>query len=241
MRVSNQVLAVSLAGVFLVAGSTRGASAGQQASTAPKLDDGALQSQIEANLKKNTILAPRHLDVDVDNAVATLTGTVRTADEKSRAGRLAAEVKGVIRVDNKIEVDPKVDQSKIDAAGEKTKSGLTKAVDATVNAAHKTKEATEKGVGKTEQGVAKAADKTANATAKAGDKVGDTSLSTRIKASFSSEPLLKDTAIDVDTSDHVVTLRGTVGSSSAKVRAEEIAGGTEGVTRVINNLVVRGA
>ena len=67
-------------------------------------------------------------------------------------------MKGVTRVDNRITVDPKIDQPKLDAAGEKTKAGLGKAVDATVGAAKKTKTGVQKGAGKTEQGVAKAAD-----------------------------------------------------------------------------------
>ena len=52
--------------------------------------------------------------------------------------------------------------------------------------------------------------------------------------------LLQDAAIDVDTTDRVVTLRGTVASNAAKARAAEIAGRTEGVTHVINQLVVKG-
>jgi osmotically-inducible protein OsmY len=40
--------------------------------------------------------------------------------------------------------------------------------------------------------------------------------------------------------DHVVTLRGTVASSAAKVRVGEIARSTDGVTRVVNELVVKG-
>ncbi len=40
--------------------------------------------------------------------------------------------------------------------------------------------------------------------------------------------------------DHAVTLKGTVASSAAKARAAAIAGGTEGVTRVVNQLVVKG-
>jgi osmotically-inducible protein OsmY len=203
------------------------------------VDDGTLQSRIAANLKKSASLAPRDIDVDVKQGVVTLTGTVRTATEKARAGRLA-EVSGVTGVNNGIEVDPKIDQSKIDAAGEKTKTGLTKAVDATVNAAKKTKEAVQKGVGKSEQGVGKAADKTSDAVGKFGDKMSDTSVTTRVKAGFSGEKMLQDTAIDVDTTDHVVTLRGTVASNAAKARAGEIASSTDGVTRVVNQIVVRG-
>jgi hyperosmotically inducible protein len=241
MSLFNDVLAVGLVGVVLVAAPARGASAGQQAATsaAAKGDDSTLKSRVVASLKKSSMLAPRDIDVDVKQGIVTLTGKVRTAAEKARAGRLA-EVSGVASVDNRIEIDPKIDQSRIDAAGEKTKTGVTKAVDATVNAAKKTKEAVQTGVGKAEQGVGKAADKTSNAVGKVGDKASDTSVTTRVKAAFSGEKLLQDTAIDVDTTDHVVTLRGTVASSAAKARAAAIAGGTEGVTRVVNQLVVKG-
>lgn len=241
MRLFNEALAVGLVGVVLVAGPARVASAGQQADTsaAAKVDDSTLQSQIAADLKKSS-LAPRDIDVDVKQGIVTLTGKVRSATEKRRAGRLAT-VSGVTRVSNRIKIDPKIDQSRIDAAGEKTKTGVTKAVDATVDAAKKTKTAVQKGVGKTEEGVGKAADKTSDAVGKVGDKAGDTSVTTRVKAGFSGEKLLQDTAIDVDTTDHVVTLRGTVASAAAKARAEEIARSTNGVTRVVNQLVVRGS
>ena len=171
--------------------------------------------------------------------VVTLTGTVRTASEKAQAERLA-KVRGVTRVDNRIEVDPKIDQSKIDTAAEKTKAGVTKGVDASVNAAEKAKEGAQKGVGKAEQGVGKAADKTSVAVGKVGDKLGDTSITTRVKAGFSGEKLLRNTAIDVETADRVVTLKGTVASDAARTRAAAIAGGIEGVTRVVNQVVVKG-
>lgn len=209
----------------------------QTAASAPATDDSALQAEIEASLKKSPSLAPREIDVDVEQGVVTLTGAVRTAAEKARAARLAT-VKGVTRVENRITVDPKIDQSKLDAAGEKTKAGVGKAVDATVSAAKKTKTAVQKGAGKTQEGVAKAADKTSDAIGAAGDKVGDSSLSTRVKAAFSSEKLLEGSAIDVSTTDAVVTLKRTVASDEAKARAAAVAGGVKGVTRVVNQIVV---
>ncbi len=145
----------------------------------------------------------------------TLTGTVRTTAEKTRAAHLA-NVSGVVSVINKIEVDPKIDQSKIDTAADKTKSGVNKAVDATEHAAEKTKEGVEKGVGKTEEGVGKAADSTADALHKTSAKMSDAALTTKVKSRLSDESLLKGSAIDVDTSNHVVTLKGTVASSGGK-------------------------
>jgi hyperosmotically inducible periplasmic protein len=237
----NDVLAVGLLGVVLVAVPTRQGSAEQQLapSGVAKGDDVALQLRIATNLQKSASLAARDIDVDVEQGIVTLTGTVRSEAEKARAGRLA-KVSGVTRVNNAIEVDPKIDRSKIDTAGAKTKAGVTKAVDATINAAAKTKEGVQKGLGKAEQGVGKAADKTSDAVGQVGDKMTDNSVTTLVKAGFSGETLLRDSAIDVDTTNHVVTLRGTVASNAAKARATAIAGATEGVTRVVNELDVKG-
>ena len=38
--------------------------------------------------------------------------------------------------------------------------------------------------------------------------------------------------------NHVVTLKGTVGSAEAKARAATIAGGTEGVGHVVDDVIV---
>jgi hyperosmotically inducible protein len=240
MRLFKRVMIMGFVGVILVVGLAHETSAARQTAAldSMKADNEALQSRIAATLKKDTTLAPRHIDVDVNQGIVTLTGTVRTATEKARAGRLA-KVSGVMRVNNEIEIDPKMDRSKIDAAGEKTKTGLTKAVDATVDAAHKTKDAVQKGVGKSEEGVGKAADKTSTALSNVSDKASNASVTTRVKAAFSGEELLQNTAIDVETTNHVVTLRGTVGSDAAKARAGELALTVEGVTRVVNLLVLK--
>jgi hyperosmotically inducible protein len=241
MNCLKSVMTAGLIGVVLVAGLARETSAARQTATSGTVtvDDGTIQSRIAMSLKKSASLAPRDIDVDVYQGIVTLKGKVRTSTEKARAGQLATG-NGVTQVINRIEVDPKIDQSRIDAAGEKTKSGLNKAVDASVTAANKTKEGVQAGIGKSEEGVGKAADKTSDAVGKLGDKMSDTSVTTRVKAVLSGDKLLQDTAIDVDTTDHVVTLRGTVASNAAKAQAGEIASGIDGVTRVVNQIVVRG-
>ena len=62
---------------------------------------------------------------------------------------------------------------------------------------------------------------------------------TKVSAKFADETLLEDSDINVDTNNHVVTLKGVVASDAAKTRAATIARGTEGVTRVVNELAVR--
>jgi osmotically-inducible protein OsmY len=236
MKFLNHAVTVVVVAVALAV-PARGASAGQTTS-AVKVSDSTLETRITAGLKQNSALAPRNIDVDVDNGVVTLTGTVRTEDERASAGRIA-QISGVARVINNIEVNPNVDESKLDKAADKTKAGLNKAVDATAKAARKTKKGVTKGVSKTEEGVGKAADKTSDAIGKAGDKMSDASITTGVKTGLADEPLLRESSIDVDTNDHVVTLKGTVASAAAKARAAAIAGDTKGVTRVVNQLLVK--
>jgi len=239
MKVSQVIGAAGLAVLMFVPLSINTSSAqAQTASAAIQLDDDTIESNVEKALKKDSVLAPRDIDVESKNGVVTLTGKVRTAADKERAGSIA-KTTGVNRVVNDIEVDPNVDRSKTDAAADKTKAGLNKAVDETAKAGKKTADATKKGVGETEKGLGKAADKTADALDKSGSKMTDASITTHVKGDFSKEPLLHNTSVDVDTRDHVVTLRGTVGSDAAKTRAEEIAAATSGVSRVVNELVVR--
>jgi hyperosmotically inducible periplasmic protein len=72
-----------------------------------------------------------------------------------------------------------------------------------------------------------------------GAAVTDGWVTTKVKAKFADDTLLERSDISVDTTNHVVTLKGSVRSSAARSRAVEIAAGTEGVTRVVDQLVVK--
>jgi osmotically-inducible protein OsmY len=90
----------------------------------------------------------------------------------------------------------------------------------------------------TKAGAAAVIDDTQEAVLATGEAVTDGWITTKVHAAFVGEALLEGSDIDVDTADHVVTLKGTVGSDAARARAATIAGSTEGVTRVVNQLVV---
>jgi len=74
---------------------------------------------------------------------------------------------------------------------------------------------------------------------KTGEKISDGWITTKINWFFVGEDLLKDSKIDVDTKDHVVTLKGTVLSQAGRTRAVELAKATEGVKNVVDQLTVR--
>jgi hyperosmotically inducible protein len=221
-----------LATLALVASASLGS-----ASPVVTVDDAGLRQQIERRFETSPALKNQDLTVSVDDSVVTLTGVVATNELKIRALRLA-KVKGVSRVEDQIEVQSKDQPSGIEAAGDRTKAGVDKGVDATVSAARKTTEAVEKGIGKSEEGAGKAADKTAQGVGKAGEKMTDASITTRVKARFSSENLLHTSQIRVQTSDHVVTLTGRVPSAAARDRSIELAQSLDGVLSVVDGLQV---
>lgn len=68
-------------------------------------EDARLEALIERRLAWDRELAPYDLDVEVNNAVATLTGSVATIPESHRARRIADDTEGVLGVVNALLVD----------------------------------------------------------------------------------------------------------------------------------------
>ena len=68
--------------------------------------------------------------------------------------------------------------------------------------------------------------KTSDGLSKAGEVMTDAWITTRVHERFIGEDLLKDSAISVDTSRHVVTLTGTVTGPSGRTRATRVAMGS---------------
>jgi hyperosmotically inducible protein len=88
------------------------------------------------------------------------------------------------------------------------------------------------------KGAKAAAEATKDGMSKTGEVMTDTWITTRVAARFVDEPLLKDSNINVDTSKHIVTLKGTVISRAGRTKATSVARGTEGVRRVVNHLTI---
>ena len=70
-------------------------------------------------------------------------------------------------------------------------------------------------------------------------QVDDAAITTRVKAKLASDVSLSSvTNVNVNTTNGVVTLAGQVENEDIRRRAEQIAGGVEGVVSVTNNLQV---
>ena len=80
--------------------------------------------------------------------------------------------------------------------------------------------------------------KTAQAANKAGEVLADGALTAKIKSKMALDDLVKARSIDVSTTNHVVTLRGTVGTVAEHDRAVQLAKETAGVTEVVDRLGV---
>jgi len=83
------------------------------------------------------------------------------------------------------------------------------------------------------------ADRAKSGLNKAGNKIDDAWITTKIKWFFIGEDQLKDSAINVDTKNNVVTLKGTVKTEAGRKHAIALANATEGVNRVVDQLVIK--
>ena len=120
-------LALALA---LVVGTTACAST-QTPGT--QIDDNAIQSKVNAKIAADPETNPFEINVDVNEGVVYLTGTVDDVEDRAAAERIAQSVRGVVRVDNEITygdqtVGEMIDDSTITA---KVKSKI--AADSTLN------------------------------------------------------------------------------------------------------------
>lgn len=74
---------------------------------------------------------------------------------------------------------------------------------------------------------------------KRGETITDAWITAKVKWFYVGEDALKGSDITVDTSNHVVTLKGTVSTAAGKTRAIELAKETDGVSRVDDQLIVK--
>ncbi|MGH9140511.1 MAG: BON domain-containing protein [Vicinamibacterales bacterium] len=176
--------------------------------------DHNLDERIEKRID-GSMLKKYDVKVSVTNGIATLTGTVPTEADRRKATQLAT-IPGITRVENQLVVD---------LAATKGTTGTMKST-------------VKEGAEKTKEGAAKVADKTKDGVSKTGEVITDGWITTRVHSKFVGEDLLKDSDINVDTKDHVVTLSGTVMSAAGRARAVAQAKDVEGVHQVIDRLTI---
>lgn len=197
------------------------------------------ESRIETRLKKESDLKDVRVKYD---RVVTLTGKVASESERLKAERLA-NVSGVTRVDNQIEVrdsranDRRVNDSRapdktkdrIDDHAEAAKDRVQDRADAEKNRIDRVAEARKEHVDEKHQA----------GKATISEDISDAWVTTKLKSQYTTEGVFHDSTIHVDTDrDGVVTLTGVVASEVAHARAVEVARTTKGVRDVRDNLKV---
>jgi len=254
MKVRNFVGALAVTGVAFAPAAALAQTAAAPTTTAAKADDGAIKQHIESRLKNSPSLKGDDIDVSVDHGVAKLTGTVHSDAQKVRAAALA-RVTGVTSVENMLTVDSKTAHA-TEKAGDKAAAKADQTEDKTASTAQKAGHKTEKALEKA--GIKVENDKTGpkpndgvyttgtsgKAAAKDKDavdvdaKITDSWITTKVKSNFVNEDVLKGSDINVDTDNHVVTLKGTVPSAAGRARAVALAKSTKGVTTVHDQLTI---
>ncbi len=213
--------------------------------------DGRLEERIEKSFDK--VEAFDHLDVDVADGVLTLRGEVSSAAEKARAEKLARTA-GAKTVVNQLEVDAdkavarikeaaQAKKDRIDERAEKAKDAVDRQAEVT---AERTEKKLDKANNKVNAEVREAKNEVRNndtrpvATAPAHKEVFDPLVTAKVKTRIIKDDLLDKSDINVDSDkDGLVTLKGTVPSEAARVRALELARTTEGVRKVVDALAVK--
>ena len=204
---------------LLAAGPIAGQAVAQTpAATQVRPSDEQLSAEIATKIANHQTLRADAVKVNVKNGIVTLSGMVGKDADKTTAERLA-RIEGVVRVENNLKSREKATDAVTSTAGtvaEKTKAGAEKTVDATKSVAGKTKDV----------------------FSKSGEKITDGWITSRIKTKFMADDTLQASAINVDTRDHVVTLKGAVPSEAARTKAMSLAKEVEGVDRVVDSLKV---
>jgi hyperosmotically inducible periplasmic protein len=85
---------------------------------------------------------------------------------------------------------------------------------------------------------AQAKEKTEHAVKKTGEVITDAAITTEVKTKLVAAKDVPGSKIDVDTTNGVVTLKGTVPTRAARAKAMRITRGSKGVTRVVDQLTI---
>ncbi|HTO87465.1 MAG TPA: BON domain-containing protein [Thermoanaerobaculia bacterium] len=98
---------ILLAGVVLAAGLlATGCKTTTTAGT--QVDDAAIKTSVKAKLASDVRLSTlTNIEVNSTNGVVTLAGQVHNPDEKKLAETIAKSVKGVVKVNNDLQVEKK--------------------------------------------------------------------------------------------------------------------------------------
>jgi hyperosmotically inducible protein len=180
-------------------------------------------------------------------APAPATKQAKPVDDKMLNDRIEAKLKADATL-KKFDVDVSVKDGvavltgKVRTEAEKVRAGRDAHVPGVVRVDNQLvldKDAGNGVVDKMKSATETTGEKTKEGVSKTGEVITDGWITTKIHGRFVGEDLLKGSSINVDTNNHVVTLKGTVTSPAGRARAMEIARTTDGVNKVVDQLVIK--
>jgi hyperosmotically inducible protein len=178
------------------------------------IKDSWITLKVHSQFVPEDALKDSDIDVDTNNGVVMLNGTVASEAGRARAIAIAKATDGVKNVMDHLRVAKPADST-------------VAMRDAGKDAADKTKEA----AGTT-------GDKARETAGTTGKAISDGWIKSKIAAQYVTESSLDNSDIDIDVSQGAVALKGAVRTEAAKDRAESIAKATDGVKGVKNDLKV---
>lgn len=219
---------------LMTAGYATGQTATQDARDKTKaegsdLTDAAITAAVKTKFLADTKVSGLNINVDTTNHVVTLTGPVHSAAEKAEALRLARTTKGVNRVVSKLTMEPMKT-----AANDTKTAAKADAREAKADAKDKAHDMKADAKDKAHDMKTDTKDKSADAM----DATTDAAITTAVKTKLLADTAVGGLKIDVDTSNHVVTLTGAVHSAAEKAEALRLARTTKGVKSVVSKLTV---
>ena len=208
--------------------------------------DGWLVMKIHSEFVNEDALAGSNIDVDVKNGMVTLQGTVPNEAARALAIREAKANDGVKGVTDQLRIASAAHNrmakagDKMDHAGDKAGKKADKAGDKMARTADKAGDKMARTADKAEDKMDKAGDKSGNMATRTGRNVDDGWIKSKIYTQDMADwnTVLDDSNIDIDVTNNMVVLNGTVKSAAAKAKAVSIAKATDGVKGVKDNLKV---
>lgn len=173
--------------------------------------DSEITAAVKAKLMMDENVAARRIDVNTEDGIVTLRGTVATSEEANRAVELAQTADGVRLVHSYLKTD----------TGPDTSDDMSDLGDQAQDALNQAGGAIETGIEQAE------------------DVGSDAAITAQIKWKLAKDKLVQAADIDVDTKDRRVVLTGTVSSQQEAQRALQIAQSIEDVVDVDSNLRIR--
>jgi hyperosmotically inducible protein len=168
---------------------------------------------IEAQVTTDPVLRDDQIKIEVMGKQVRLSGTVDTADERRHAEDLIHQSDPTLTVENLLQ------------AGDDTAPVVTPPAATTTD--------------KLSRDTKRAAQKAEKAATEVGEMATDGWITSKVKTQLMAADGVHASAINVDTADHVVTLRGQVRSEAERRAALKIARETRGVAQVNDQLTLR--